>query len=536
MKTRPDFQRMLAWLLLAMAATLFAMQLRSLFIFPELNSFRWFGDETWLMTEAKQQITTGIVRYPLAIGSTLEHGKGLVLSMTWLSALLYGLPAWIAGTSPVAIGRVVTAVLAISLLAVLYGSARTLGASRCASTLAILLLVSTRSFFFASHSARPDLLAGLMVLAFVTICTKMLHLGKERSARWWFGYGAIVVFFALSSSIHLLTLLGPVSLYFFWRLGGATKWNYAASAFGGAVIMMFILVIVYYSTTGNIALFSSSIGPVQFHDVLSSIPIRRPFSRSVQIANIIIRFKQFVTEAPQLFLLPVLLPFVWKRASSERHTFASASLIVLLSWLLLEGAEINYSMHLLPLFFLGLAIAATVILSQWNRVATTVLSGLAILVFIFGFRDSIDALDAASRIDQSNRAGVQTIEAKIAAESLGAGKPRVMTEPFALERLSLDTNIEIMTDHFISFTAFAEPLDSFLHREHVNFAVLYNSPVYPKNRVRDDPFYQGIMRNGQLVASYIGTTGDMGRDYFDQSNWKHDRSYADTLLLFRLSR
>src|ERR1019366_9729303 len=113
-------ERTLAWLMLAMALVLVLLQLRSLFIFPLPNSIRWFGDETWLMSEAKQQITTGVVRYPLAIGSALEHGKGVVLSMTWLSSLLYGLPVCIAGHSIVADGRIVTAVLAILLLVSLY--------------------------------------------------------------------------------------------------------------------------------------------------------------------------------------------------------------------------------------------------------------------------------------------------------------------------------------------------------------------------------------------------------------------------------
>jgi hypothetical protein len=528
MNTR--LQKILTILLIAMAAVLFAMQLRSLFIFPQPNSFRWFGDETWLMTEAVHQITSGLVRYPLAIGSTLEHGKGLALSMTWLSALLYGLPALIVGHNPVAVGRIVTAVFAMGLLSLLYGCSRSLGASQFASAFGVMLLVSTRSFFFASHSARPDLLAGFIVLVFVTLCVKLAQNGKEFGVGWWFGYGAIIVFLSISSSIHLLTLLGPVALFFFWRFGGLRQWNYAASAIAGAGAMAAILIAVYYGTTGTLTLFSSSTGPAQFQDVLSSIPIRRPFSRSVQVANIIIRFKQFLSEAPQIFLLPILLPLIWRRASDVRHTFVIASFIVIVSWLLFEGAEINYLMHLLPLLFLGLALAATVVLERWNPVVIASFTGIAILFSIFSFHDSSNAFFAASDIDQSNKANIHAIEANIATNWHGTGKPRVLTEPISLDRLSQDTNIEVMTDHFISFPLRPWPIDSFFKQEHVNYAVLYNSPVYPKNRGRDDPFYQDIMRSGRLIASYVGTGGDMGRNYFGHSNWQ------DTLFLFQLSR
>jgi hypothetical protein len=520
----------IAFSMLALACVLFALQLQSLFIFPQPNSLRWFGDETWLMTEAVQQIATGVIHYPLAIGSTLEHGKGLVLSMTWLSSLLYGLPALIVGHDPVAVGRVVTAVLAFGLLLSVYFCARWLGASRFASALAVLLLVCTRSFFFASHSVRPDLLAGIIVLAFVVICTKFAKQGRELETWEWFGYGALVVFLAFSSSIHLLTLLGPVSLYFLWRLGGTQRWSLTAPAMTGAMGMMAILIAVYYCTTGNLTLFAVTAGPVQFHDVISSIPIRRPFSRSVQVSNIVIRFKQFVSEAPQAFVLPLLFVIVPRRSSEHRHSFAIAVGIVFLSWLLLEGAEINYLMHLLPLIFLGLALIATTIVDRWGYVGVTVFTLLALVSVRFGFDDSFKAMSTAAAIDRSNRANIHSITESIRSSWQGTGKPRVMCEPFALDRLSQDNSIQAMTDHFISFPLYSQPIDSFFIKEHVNYVVLYNSPVYPKDRMRDDPFYRQVRRSGILMGSYPGTNGDMGRDYFDGLHWQ------DTLLLFQISR
>jgi len=294
--------------------------------------------------------------------------------------------------------------------------------------------------------------------------------------------------------------------------------------------MAAILIGIYYCTTGNLTLFSVAAGPVQFQDVLSSIPIRRPFSRSVQVANIIIRLKQFVSEAPQIFLLPLLLPFLLRSRSEVSRTFFMALSIVILSWLLLEGAEINYLMHVLPLLFLALALVVSGVVMRWKGLSAIILCAIAILSFVHGYRDSSDAFACASDLDRSNQEGVQAIEAQIDASWHVIGKPRVATEPISLDRLSQDTNIEAMTDHFISFPLRTEPLNVFFQHERVDYVVLYNSPVYPKDRPRDDPFYRAAASSGTLIGRYVGMSGDMGRDYFNHSNWQN------TLLLFQIHR
>ncbi len=523
-------RRALPLVMLAVVAVLFALQLRSLFIFPEPNSIRWFGDETWLMSEARQQIATGTVTYPLAIGSQLAHGKGLVLSLTWLSSMLYGLPILVAGGDPVLAGRCVTAVLASILLIALYLASRRLGASRVASIVAILLLVSTRAFFFASHSARPDLLAGLVVLLVVVFFTRTSRQLLARNDARWFLSGAAMAFLAVSSSIHLVTLLLPVTVYFVAQgtkmTGGAMK---RLSAFAwyaaGAGSMLGLLAFVYFITTGSLTLFPPSAQSGQFHDVLSAIPILRPFSRSVQEANLVIRLKQFAAEAPIILILPLIIPFVldWKRS---QRPLATATIIVVLCWLLLQGAEINYLMHLLPLLFLCLSIAITRMAGRWKN-SIWVFASVAALAFLAGVRDSGAARASAVPIDDSNRAAVHYIENSIASTWRGQGKPIVLTEPPTLDRLSQDTSIRVMTDHFISFPEQAQPFDSLFQREQVDYAVLYNSPSYPKIRSMNDPFYQAVGRRGLIIARFTGKSGDIGRNYFNHSDW------SDTVLLFK---
>jgi hypothetical protein len=520
-------------ILLALALVLFLVQLSSLFVFPLPNSLRWFGDETWLMSEAKSQISMGIVRYPLAVGSTLEHSKGVVLSLTWLSSLLYGLPAALINADPVIIGRIVTAALSLILSITLYLCARRLGANRLSASVAVLLLISSRTFFFASHSCRPDVLASFVVIGFVATCTLLSRNVTERSRLWWFSFGATVTFLAITSSIHLLTLVVPASIFFVWRLNVQKQLRHWVEFATGAAVMLGILVFVYYVTTGSLTLFAPASGRVQFNDVLSSIPILRPFSRSVQTANIIIRIKQFIAEAPQLYLLllalPVLLNTNWRK--ENRHTFTIASLIVFLSWLLLQGAEITYLIHILPLLALGLALATTKILEygKYQLAIKTLLIVTAVASFIYGLHDALEAKVHAEIIDHSNESAVANISHAIARTWGYPGIPRVVTEPPALDRLSMIASVQTITDHFISFPLNQESLDSFFISEHINYVVLYNSPTYPKDRPLTDSFYQGVCKSATLVDEEIGMTGDAGRSYFHDSPWR------DTLLLFKLN-
>jgi hypothetical protein len=499
---------------------LVVIQFSSLCIFPVPNALRWYGDETWLMSEAHEQIATGTVRYPIALGSTLSESKGLILSMTWLSAALYGLPTALFDADPVCVGRVVTAALSVLLLITFYFAARSFGSSSTIAFIGIALLVSTRAFLFASHSCRTDLLAGLTVLLFVW---RMMQTLSDHSARWWLGYGALVVFLCVSSSIHLLTLLGPVALYFAWRRGAFSSASHIVSLVAGGVTMLLLLVAVYGMTSGSIMLFSPH--SHQFGDVLSSIPILRPFSRSVQVSNLLIRAKEFWAEAPiAIFLLPVIGIGIWKRRIQSELLVAAC--IIVLSWLLLEGAEVNYLIHLLPLLILLSAISlSTLSRKRWHTIS---FATIALILIGIAATDSIKVQHTAEAIERSSDAATHAIVQSIASSWSHSERPLVLSEPPSLERLAQTSQIRVMTDHFISLPEQEESIDSTLRRLRVNYAVLYNSPTFPKRRDLTDSLYRILIQEGTVIHRATGTSGDLGRDYFGTSTWQ------DTLILIKL--
>src|ERR1035438_203683 len=86
-----------------------------LYTFPAQESMRWPGDETWLMREYMTLTSTGIMSYPEAKGSSIEHGNNFLTSTWWTTSLLYGVPANILWPdfNIVLVGRTISFILSI---------------------------------------------------------------------------------------------------------------------------------------------------------------------------------------------------------------------------------------------------------------------------------------------------------------------------------------------------------------------------------------------------------------------------------------
>jgi hypothetical protein len=520
------FDRILAVVLLALATVVFFAQARSVYVAPQPNSIRWFGDETWLMLEAEAQITTGVTHYPLALGTPLVERKGMVLGMNWLSSAIYGVPVAIADQDPVSTGRTVTLILSLVLCGVFFAGARVLGTTMSVAAFGVLLLVASRSFLFTSHSARPDMLAGLIVLGVFAYGLRAMQNRERITRNEALLAGAVAAFLMISSSVHLLTLLPGIVLYFGWRLGIFRSWSVAGAFVAGAIAVTVVLCGIYILTTHSASLFASATH-AQFHDVVSSIPILRPFSRSVQVANLVTRSKQFAAESPQALLIFAIALIAILKRWSAMSTALIAFGVLLLSWLLLQGAEVHYLMHVVPVMLLiamiGLSRLIATVRPDVTSLALVVVCGA--LAFL-AIRDSNAAFVEGTRIARSNDRAVAGVFTAIANDWQNLGSPLVLCETPALEGM-LRYPVRTMTDHLISFPNYNLPTSAYLDTLGVDYVVLYDSPMYPKDRAAVDPFYQAVRARGTVVDLETGTIGDIGRSYFERSNSR------DTLLVIR---
>ncbi|MFI5201956.1 MAG: hypothetical protein ACHQNE_06185 [Candidatus Kapaibacterium sp.] len=524
---------------------LLVAQARLLYIFPQPDSARWWGDETGQMLELRAELHDGFARIPTGLGSSVAITNGLVRGNSWLAAMVYGVPSIIFSNAAdlVTIGRTVTFILAVLLLLVMYAMLRRMQVPRLFAIFALLLLVSTRSFFFASHAARLDIAAGLTVLAFTWYLTTQYERLREGrwmpSARWYFGYGIIAVLFA-TLSIHLVTLLGALTLYMFWRFRSYRSPASLFAAAGGVIVMLAILLSIYALSGAPISLFGPSSAPNQFQSVAGGLPILRPFSRSVQVANVLERLHGLWSEAPAFLLLltfAMVVRFAVRRvvsASARELWLSGTAIIIAVAWLLFQSPALYYYIEVLPLFILAIVLSISV---RWkpNRAASIAIMLASILLFYFGFRDTIRAGVLARILDQDNHAGLATSLDSIRQKSKNQyySKPLVLAQNPAIAWLEHEPSVRLMTAHLIGFPVSNTPVPATLGRLGVNYMLLYaahDGTNYSTEYNTLRPIADSL---GTIVFQKTGVMFDVHRDYF-AGKTLNDTTSKDTLILYKL--
>lgn len=521
--------------LVAIIVTVLVFQLRSLYVFPQPDSARWWGDETGQMLELKAELETGVAHIPTALGSSLEVTNGFVRGNSWLAAIFYGIPVYIFDglTDVVTVGRTVTALLAIFLLIALGKFVRSVTGSITAGLLTILLLVSTRAFFFGSHAARLDIAAGL---ALVVAATYLEMKYEERrnleplAWRWWFTTGAVYLLLS-TLSVHLLTTGAVVLAFLLWRFRALTLRNVLAIACGSGSVLV-VLLAIYGLSGAPPTLFTHTAVSNQFQSVAYGLPIFRPFSRSVQVANILERITGLWREAPVLIALAIaslaLLAVRGHRVPDHRSRFvADLALAVLVAWLLFESPAVYYYMQVLPLFLAALVASIWPSVGDKGRWPSVV---VAVVAAYFAVTDSQSAYRVGNRLDRDNHAALGELRRKIDYSPI-QHTPVVLAQNPAIAELNKYTATRLMTPHLLSFPTSDAPLVEQLSAIGVDFVVLYSLPGGANYSQEYGALQQALATNGLLTAQWTGTLFDVGRDYFGANSVRFD-----TLSLYRFVR
>ena len=529
----------------ALLLILLIAQARLLYIFPQPDSARWWGDETGQMLELRTELHGGFARIPTGLGSSVAITNGLVRGNSWLAAAVYGIPAIVFSRTAdlVTIGRTVTFILAALLLFVFYALLRKLNAPRLLAIFGVLLLVTTRSFFFASHAARLDTAAGLTLLGFAWYLASRYERFREArwvpSPRWYFGYGIAAILFA-TLSIHLLTLLGALTLYMFWRFRSYRNPASLFAAAGGGIVMLAILLSIYALSGAPISLFGPSSAPNQFQSVAGGLPILRPLSRSVQVANILERVHGLWSEAPaflSLLTLAIIARFGVGRvvaASARERWLSGAAIVIAAAWLLFQSPALYYYIEVLPLFILAIVLSIS---ARWkpNRVSALVIVIVGIVLFYFGFRDTVRAGVLARTLDSENHGALGTSLDSIVQESNDNydSKPIVLAQNPAIAWLEHKPGVRLMTAHLIGFPVSNAPVATTLERLGVNYMLLYaahDGATYSADYNILRPIADSL---GTIIFRKTGVLFDVHRDYFAGKTLS-DTPAKDTLILYKL--
>jgi hypothetical protein len=534
----------LAMLLLAIGMLmLLGMSLRTLYQFPVIDGFRWYGDETWMMLSWKQMISHGRLTVPVALGSELLKSPGLLLGSPWLAALVYGVPQLVASTSTdlVNIGRVVSFVLGVSTLLFLGWFAYRIKIRASVTILSMALLTTSRSFTFATHSARYDIITGFVLLLFVGIMAMLIPStsdNKERrgnNTKLCFLIGLSGAFLTFAISPHLEALLPAIVLYAAWYHRAFRTWKATWAFFSGALLALVAIVGLYIIPNHSFSIAGGISADNQFGSVMNNLPFHHLFSWSAQRPQLWAKGFYLMNEAP---LFAIVLPLVFiseaalliTRRPHRTTAFVTVCLLFALAVALFVQSTLPYYLiHVLPLATLTFAMH----LQAWSKpvwsapIITVASLALSAMIWLQTIPELAHAGRVGKMIGEANTAAIQAaIELSSRDWEPGGPKPLILAQGPAIHELLRDTAIRVMNESFLFFPIrrkdrSTEIPDTVISRAGVDYVLDYNKPMTPA--------YEAAIRHGEPIFSRVGPLLDRTVDYFHDST-----SEIDTLTLYEL--
>lgn len=542
-----------AFFVFVVALAVFGLQLRTLYTVPVFDSVRWGGDETWLMREFGNQALHGAMAYPESFrapdgGSIPTRTDGVLAGSMWVDALMYGVPGFIffPGHDYVSVGRTVTTALALALIASLYFILRKLGTTPLLASASVLLMVLCQGFVWVTHSARYDLLTGLTLIWYCYYLSRIREPSRLRMTI----AGAIGVLI-ICASRHLLMLSLPATLVFLY---GHRVWKQPVQMLSwlmGAVIAAVVLVLIYVMGTHEFSLFGRGGAEGSYSFVIHQIPILRPFSRNVQVSNLMERFHLFTVDAPGMLLLiaiAILFTILYKfrqwwllrsgkhlkiASTNEQRFFLQCCVLCTISWLLTEGSRPYYLFHILPILIIGSAI----ILELWREVFATRWFGEAgaivmmIIAIALGVGHAIPSPALGEAIARDQEAVIPRFLKEATNDS--SRKSGILLDVAGLDRAITDTAHEVLTLDMFQPPSNAVSLVKKLDANKIDYVVLRSSAV-------GTPFEPGraliphvLDSIGEVQDSALGFFYDDGRNYEAGLSQLIDQG-LDTLRLYRI--
>ncbi|HZK75584.1 MAG TPA: hypothetical protein VFD13_01635, partial [Candidatus Kapabacteria bacterium] len=538
----PERLEGLAVVVLAIAAlTFLGISAHALYLYPVPDSYRWYGDETWLLLGWKNLIAHGHMVIPVALQSAIVKSPGLWLGSGWFTALWYGLPQLLFPPpfDPISIGRSVSFLFAFATFFLIGFAGYRLRLSASITAFSIVLLMITRAMTFASHSARYDMITGFAVVAFIAFFAIRVSPNspdqprKHRprcSRRFAFWLGCVAFLACLTISPHAGALLLLPTVFIAWYFGAFRTARHTLSLVAGVCIAFAALAVVYLLANHELALTGIASGDNETSAYLRHLPIMHLFSWSAERHQLGAKLDYLWDEAPAfafVFLLIALseILLLMRRVHHEATLFLTICLAcVLLSGAIFQSTLPYYISYFLPLAALTFAAH----LQEWAKSVwlhpTVAVVSLLLTAEIFAIRlpELSNAATMGKRLDDANIAAVQAaIEQTSRNWEPGAVHPLILAQGPAIHELLRDTTIRVMSEAFLFFPLRRELPDSVIAHADVNYILDYGKPMTPE--------YEVAIRKWKPIFFRSGTLLDRTLDYF------HDTaSELDTLTLYQV--
>jgi hypothetical protein len=153
-----------------------------------------------------------------------------------------------------------------------------------------------------------------------------------------------------------------------------------------------------------------------------------------------------------------------------------------------------------------------------------------VLLCLFGLADAPLSHGFSEHINRDND---EAIDGALAAIETAHPHehPIVLTFNPAVHRVLLDTNVRLMTTHFVEFPEDSgqsnRSAENIIRKDSVEYILLYRSAIKPDYMREVEPITSAARAMGSVVFEKSGVFTDIGRSYF-----KLDQNASDTIQLY----
>jgi len=529
--------------LLALIAVVLIINVRYLYTAPIANTWIWWpGDETWLMSQYHEFVTTGHYINPLAPGSIFAQSSGLMFGSCYLTAALYGLPLLLGTIVPIIkghtidVGRTISFVFSILTLFALWMIAKRYNVRAVLRAFGCLLLASTVCFFMTSHSARSDMLIGLTILIIAGYIPLMVD---KPQTNWAIVLGLLIPISLLVNG-HVLIVSFLTIGYATWSRGIFRSKKSVLQCIGAATAGFACLLIIQWALLGSLSL----VGP--FNDTSSTMPFARLLHPRAHLTNY--NWRLFIANSwsPGVMWVAeaLLAAIIWgairykirfSQMEPAARRFIICAALIVLSSIYIEYYWPRYLIYVLPTIVLSFLIVIAHLLRTLPRssaTALTIVLSVCLAFAILKYQGEASRLGAAGEIiTAANESAVtdalSTIHSRQSVRSDRFHRPRIFSTVPG-QGIVMDDSCDLLTpvmydwkgDHTLT-------RDEVWQRAKIDYAIVCNQ-AQGNDRGEADSSIDWLARSrARLIFERAGPISDIDRPY-DLSNLK----LLDTLRVY----
>ncbi|HET6400727.1 MAG TPA: hypothetical protein VFH95_04930 [Candidatus Kapabacteria bacterium] len=485
------FSKIVTFALFVVLVLILMRNFQYLYVAPIQNAYWWSSDETWLMSQYHQFVTTGHYVNPNAPGSMFSQCSGLLFGSCYVTAAMYGLPLLLIKHHTVDVGRTITFLLALLTLFSIWLIAKRYGVAPWLRMYGCILLASTLGFFIMSHAARYDLLVGFVVLIVVALLPLMIEKYSDLSVLLGLAFPSLLLL-----NGHLIIYLFLVLAYFSFVY--KPKWKVFFASMTSGFLVLFVLQVVLLHSV-------SIFGPLS--DGLNKIPMLMIIHPKSDFANLYWRYfianmwaRNILFLSIAMILLFLLARVKYKVSFSNALTITEKRLAIGLALLILSSVFLEdvvtprYFIHVLPaLVFMLMIMISFLFRASSNKVLTMSVVLLIGVFSVYDYSNNSAAMGQTGEVISRENQSAITDALRILHSHANKSIPRVFCTASGQATVMDDDSCALVTTIMYNQPIDNLPASTLWKNANIDYAIKYSGNWSEKNSYIDTSTHPRII-------------------------------------------